>query len=328
MKNKLKYVLWTLVALVLLYFSFREVKWNDFVSVLRQCRWGLVVASMAIGALANIIRGVRWRLLILPLDPEVKRVRCVDGFMIARMADYVIPHSCEFIRCGFVTSERLGYEKAIGTVLLERTWDILILFFLIIAVLAMRWGRFSTFFAEEILGKVGGNSAFSLWWVILVLVAVLVAVYFLSPRVRKIMQGVKAGLVSFTKMKNKGTFLLLTLGLWTCFVLMTMTILWSLPQDYGLDLIDGLFIMVVGGIASIVPVPGGFGAFHYLVALALESIYSIPFETGIIFATLSHESQTVMVMVTGAIAYVYETLKRPDEKVSVKQVRQDSGRNL
>ena len=142
------------------------------------------------------------------------------------------------------------------------------------------------------------------------------------------MQGVKAGLVSFTKMKNKGTFLLLTLGLWTCFVLMTMTILWSLPQDYGLDLIDGLFIMVVGGIASIVPVPGGFGAFHYLVALALESIYSIPFETGIIFATLSHESQTVMVMVTGAIAYVYETLKRPDEKVSVKQVRQDSGRNL
>ena len=329
MKVKLKYVLWTAVAAVLLYFSFREVKWHDFISVLQQCRWGFVVLSMVFGALANVIRGLRWRLLILPLDPEVRRGRCIDGFMIARMADYVIPHSCEFIRCGYVTSKRLAYEKAIGTVLLERTWDIFVLLMLIIAVLAMRWNLFSSFFAEEILGKVGGNG-FNYWWLVAVLavVAMLVVSYFRSSRARKVMQGVKDGLVSFTKMKNKGTFLLLTACLWACFVLMTMTIIWSLPGDLGLDLIDGLFIMVVGGIASIVPVPGGFGAFHYLVALALQSIYNIPFETGIIFATLSHESQTLMMLVTGAAAYVYEMLKRPEEKVTVEQVRQDSGRNL
>ena len=330
MKNKLKYVLWTLVALVLLYFSFREVKWHDFISVLRQCRWGFVVLSMVFGALANVIRGLRWRLLIIPLDPEVRRGRCIDGFMIARMADFVIPHSCEFIRCGYVTSKRLSYEKAIGTVLLERAWDIFMLLLLIIAVLALRWNLFSSFFAEEILGKVGAGKTFSPWWVVLalVLVAVLVVIYFRSARVRKIMHGVRDGLISFTKMKNKGTFLMLTLALWVCFLLMTMTIIWSLPQPYGLDLIDGLFIMVVGGIASIVPVPGGFGAFHYLVALALQSIYDIPFETGIIFATLSHESQTLMMLITGALAYAYEMLKRPEEKVTVKQVRQDSGRTL
>ena len=327
-KVKFKYVLWTLVALVLLYFSFRDMNWKDFVAVLRECRWGFVVLSMVFGAIANVVRGLRWRLLILPLDPEVKRGRCIDGFIIARMADYVIPHSCEFIRCGFVTSPRLRYDKAIGTVLLERTWDIFILFLLIIAVLAMRWDLFGTFFSEKILGPVAGNAPFNLWWVVLAVVAILVAVYAFVPGVRKSFKGIGQGLISFTKMKNKGLFMIYTLILWTCFVLMTMTIIWSLPGDFGLDLVDGLFIMAVGGIASIVPVPGGFGAFHYLVALALQSIFDIPFETGIIFATLSHESQTLMLMITGAIAYAYEALKRPDQKVSVEQVRQDSGRNL
>ena len=59
MKVKLKYVLWTAVAAVLLYFSFREVKWHDFISVLQQCRWGFVLLSMVFGALANVIRGLR-----------------------------------------------------------------------------------------------------------------------------------------------------------------------------------------------------------------------------------------------------------------------------
>ena len=58
------------------------------------------------------------------------------------------------------------------------------------------------------------------------------------------------------------------------------------------------------------PVPGGFGAFHYIVALALSTVYSLPFDLGIIFATISHESQSLMMAVTGLASYADETLLR------------------
>ena len=65
--------------------------------------------------------------------------------------------------------------------------------------------------------------------------------------------------------------------------------------------------MFAGSVSSVVPVPGGFGAFHMVVAGALSSLYGIPFGVGIIFATLSHEAQVVVGAVCGAGSYVYET---------------------
>ena len=76
----------------------------------------------------------------------------------------------------------------------------------------------------------------------------------------------------------------------------------------GLGALDALFLMLAGSLSSLVPVPGGFGAFHYIVATALATVYSVPFEIGIIFATLSHESQTVMHIICGSCSYVSESL--------------------
>jgi len=67
--------------------------------------------------------------------------------------------------------------------------------------------------------------------------------------------------------------------------------------------------MLAGSLSSLVPVPGGFGAFHYVVASALAAVYGIPWEAGIIFATLSHESQTVTMLICGGCSYAAEVTK-------------------
>ena len=66
-------------------------------------------------------------------------------------------------------------------------------------------------------------------------------------------------------------------------------------------------ILLVGALSSLVPVPGGFGAFHYLVSLALTSLYGIPMETAVIFATLSHESQILTQILCGGAIYAAES---------------------
>jgi hypothetical protein len=78
----------------------------------------------------------------------------------------------------------------------------------------------------------------------------------------------------------------------------------------NLNLTDAMFLMLAGSLSALVPVPGGFGAFHFIVAGAISYAYGLPFEFGIIFATLSHESQGVNQLLWGAISYISEQFRK------------------
>lgn len=316
----LKYTFWAALAVVLLYFSFRGVDWKEFRNVLGQCRWIFVALAMVSGVLAFVVRSVRWRLLLLPDEPDTRFLNCYDGFCIGRLCDFVVPHIGEFVRCGYVRTRRLTYDKALGTVILERTWDILMLALLVVVLLAFRWAQFGAFFVDSILTPVAGRLNVSIWilaaGLAVVAAGIVAAVFVLRTRsgfcakAAGFVKGIWQGAVSCFRMRGKGLFLLLTVVLWFLFLMMSFFIIKALPADYGLTLVDALFIMLVGSVAGIVPVPGGFGAFHYLVAIALQTIYGIPFEMGIIFATLSHESQAVTMAVCGVISYVHQAFRR------------------
>ena len=325
----LKTVFWALLAVLLLWFSFRGVDWKDFWNVIRASHWGYVALAMAAGVLSFIIRALRWRLLLLPVEPETKRLDCYDGFTIGRLFNFIIPFFGEFVRCSYVQSRRMTYEKALGTVVLERTWDIFVLFLLTVVLLFFRGASYGSFFLDKMLDPAvarlqpaASHIGIGPGWLIAAILAVALLIAWLIfafirrragvepkskgsflSRVSAFFRGFGQGFWSFFKMKGRGWFLILTVLLWTMFLLMSWFIIKSLPSDLGLNLIDALFIMLVGSLAGIVPVPGGFGAFHYIVALALQTLYGIPFETGIIFATLSHESQAVTTIVCGFLSY-------------------------
>lgn len=316
----LKYSFWAALAVVLLYFSFRGVDWKNFWSVLSDCRWTFVLLAMAAGVMSFIFRALRWRLLLLHDDPSTSFLDCYDGFTIGKLCDFAVPYVGEFVRCGYVLSPRLTYDKALGTVVLERVWDILMLLLLIALLLVFKWADFGSFFVEKILDPVSGRLDLNLWWVLAICIAAAAAVCWAVYALRSksavcskicgFLKGLWQGITSCLKMRGKGLFLLLTALLWLMFLLMSWFTIKALPVDLGLTLVDAMFIMLVGSVAGIVPVPGGFGAFHYLVALALQTIYGIPFETGIIFATLSHESQAVTIIICGAVSYFHQLLKR------------------
>lgn len=320
LSKTLKYVFWTVLAVVLLYFSFRGVDWKDFWNVLSQCRWAYVAFAMVAGVCSFFIRAGRWKLLLLSEDSQTSLLDCYDGFTIGKLCDFVVPHVGEFVRCGYVLSPRMTYDKALGTVVLERVWDILMLFMLIVLLLVFKWAEFGGFFVEKILEPVSGRLDMNLWWLLGICVFVIAAgcliIYKFRGRngicskISGFFRGLWQGAAACLKMRRKGLFLLLTAMLWLMFLLMSWFVIKALPSDFGLTLVDAMFIMLVGSIAGIVPVPGGFGAFHYLVAIALQTIYAIPFETGIIFATLSHESQAVTMIICGTISYCHQAFLR------------------
>ena len=78
----------------------------------------------------------------------------------------------------------------------------------------------------------------------------------------------------------------------------------AFPNADGLTGLDALFLMVVGALGWVVPVQGGFGAYHFIVSMTLVPIYGFDKSTGLIFATLSHESQIVQMLLCGLISLV------------------------
>lgn len=329
LKSILRYLVSAAVACLLLYVCFRHVKWEDFTSALERCRWGFVVLSMGFGVLSFWLRAVRWRMLLVPLDPSLRLGVCFDSVNIGFLSNLVLPRAGEFVRCGFITrasargedGHRLAsYDKVIGTVVLERAWDTLSLLVCLVLVAACTWNRFGSFFSEELLGRMAGG--ISVPWLLMSMAAAALAGLYLTwalrdriglcGRIWKIASGIWQGVVSCMRMESGWMFLVLTLGIWSCYVMTAFTVIRAVG---GIDaaagtmgLVDALFLMTVGSVSSLVPVPGGFGAYHYIVSLALQSVYGIPMAVGIVFATLSHESQALMQMVCGALGYLRQTL--------------------
>ena len=346
-KKILKYTASIAVAAILLFFSFKDVEWSSFWAAMKACRWEYVILSMLIGVLAFWTRGLRWRELLLPIDETTKKRTCFNAVNISYVVNMVLPRVGEIVRCGFInkhsapTSDgrrKATVDKVFGTVLVDRLWDVVMLGLVGVGVFALMWDRFGAFFGDL---QFGSSSNLSTFWIVTAVVAALVALLFFAWKRRNkggflskiwgVARGIWQGIGSCLHMKSWWKFILYSIVIWLSYWMMSLTIVWAVQgmdtslldsamvsfveKLQTLDGRDALFLMIAGSISSLVPVPGGFGAFHYVVTLALSTIYGIPMEIGIIFATLSHESQTLIQIICGGLSYVYESLTKPTERI-------------
>ena len=328
----MKYAVSASLAFVLLYFSFRDVEWADFMEGLKSCRWEFILLSMAAGSFAFWLRAVRWRKLLLPIDGSITRMTAFNGINIGNISNFVFPRIGEFIRCGVITRrsepvspddpehKKASYDKVLGTVVLERSWELLVMLLLLAVVVVGGFNRFGGFFVEQIWTPMAQRLDFSIWWIVAVLAVAGVAGCFALWRYRDtnpvfskvwgIFRGILQGFSSCLKMDRKWMFFAYTLFIWMIYWLMAATTVWAAPFLDHLTMVDALFLSLVGGLGFAVPVPGGIGAFHFIISLALMGVYDVPMETGIVYATLSHTSQAVTQIIFGLISYTYEAIRK------------------
>lgn len=321
-KNALKYVVSLGLAALLLWASFREVEWKDFIEGVRSCRWEYILLSMAAGAFAFWLRALRWRRLLLPIDDSISRTTTFNGINIGNISNFVFPRIGEFVRCGVITrhSAKATYDKVLGTVVLERGWELLVMLLLLAVVVVGGFDRFGTFFMEQIWTPMSTNLNFSIWWIVAVLAGVAGMSVYLVWRFRNtnnfcakvlgIFRGILQGFASCWKMDKKWLFFAYTALIWMTYWFMASCTMWAAPFLSELDMIDALFLSLVGGLGFAVPVPGGIGAFHFIIGLALSVIYGLPMELGIIYATLSHTSQAITQIIFGLGSYAHEAIRK------------------
>ena len=304
-----KYVLLFGLAILLVYLAFRKGDWYVFLSGLKQTRWVWVVLFLVASVVALIGRVIRWRELLHPFDDSIGFGKVWDANNIGNLASAALPSTGEFLRCGYMSSKKLEFDKVLGTILCERLWDFIAILVLAIVTFLLQWDRFGGYFEENILAPLA--SAGAGWIMALIVVAAtifIVTVFLLKERsdfCRKVAESISrlwAGITAFNKSKNKLLVALTTLLIWFTYVVMCFCIIKAMPALDGLNLADAAFLSLVGNIASVVPVPGGIGAYHYLVTAAV-GLYGFSWDSGLLFSTLNHEIHAVLIMVLGIISY-------------------------
>ncbi len=317
-------ILFLLIAIVLLFFAFKGVDFKAIAQGLARANYWWVLLSVLVGASSHIIRALRWRLLMEPLGYNPKLLNTVGALMVGYLSNIVFPRLGEITRCGSIRrTDKVPFELLLGTVIVERAFDTLSMIILLLVVFLLPFEVFNSFIRDSILmplyTKAGG--ALNLYVIVFALGALFLIslVLFLIRRdvfgvklhqkISGLVWGMVDGLKSVYTMRRRKLFLLYTLLIWVTYWLMTYLLVFATAPTSHLKPVDALFLLVIGSLGMAAPVQGGFGAFHIITAMGL-SIYGISREDGLVFATISHESQTLLVVISGLAFSAYLFLKR------------------
>lgn len=300
-----------------MYFAFRNIKPQELWAEMKRANFFWVGLSVLVGILAYIFRAARWRLLIEPLGKKPSFANTYHAVMIGYLANLAVPRIGEVTRCGVLNqTDKIPFDKLVGTVVLERIFDLIFLLIAIAVAVLIRIDTFGTFLSQKIWQPISTSllaffsHPISLVVCGLVVAATVVLFYLFRSslaklgavkKVKSLAKGFAEGIKSGLKMKKRATFLLYSLLITVCYWMMSYTILFAMPETASFTLIDALFLYVLGGLGWVVPAQGGFGSFHLIVAMGL-GLYGIPFDTGIVFATISHESQVLFMLILGFIS--------------------------
>ncbi len=322
----LKYLLSFGLAGLLVWLAFRGIDWHEFFVGLKATRWGWIVLYLIVGYLALVFRALRWTQLVHPLDNDLHYGKVWDANNIGGMASIALPGSGDLVRTALLTTAKLPYQTVFGTVMMERAWDILAILLMFVCSLVFAWGRFGGFFVDNIWHPLQTH-AIILWglaFIVLAIVVFIVLVRKLRDRskffskLNDILEGFLTGFKTFAQVKNKFLFLVYSVLIWIMYMLMSYFVLKAIPQLSGALLSDGLFVASLGNVASLVPVPGGIGAYHYLLKVSLMGLYGTTEEIGLLFATLCHELHAVLVIVLGVWSYIFRIVILKNGKSSRK----------
>lgn len=318
--STLQYLLFLFIGLVLLWLVFRKIDLTLIVDELSTINYYWIALCFLCGIISHISRALRWNLLINSMNYQTNSVRTFYAVMVGYLANLAIPRIGEITRCGILAkTEKIPVNSLIGTVISERIFDMIFLlvmtFFVIVFQLTLVGGFVSKYLFLPVLEKFDGNRT-SLFLVVGISLIILILLgvilrnmrpYFRKfsfyQKLHKLITGFWDGILTIKRIKQKGRFLFWTLMIWGNYFLMTYLCFFALAATSRLTVIDGLTILAIGSFGFVAPVPGGLGAYHFIVKAILVELYGISAASAASFATITHFPQTILLLVGGAICY-------------------------
>lgn len=318
MKMVLRFFLPLLLGIFLMWWVFKGQNFQGLADSLSKAHYSWLLISIGCGLLSHLVRAMRWKVLMQPLGYQPTLWNTFNAVMVGYIANLAFPRMGEVSKCGSLAKkESLAVDKLLGTVVVERLWDLISLLVIATVVVLVNLSLFAQPIIEFTEAKAGAIN----WWKIAVLgvigLLLIASIPWLLRQIRQqaggkawfiklndFIKGIAEGLKAFRKMERKGLFLVLTTLIWLLYWLMVYLCVFSIQATSNMDFNDGWMLLVVGSFGIVAPVQGGIGAYHAIMVAFLTHLphRTISESDALVFATLSHANQTVMIIVVGFIS--------------------------
>lgn len=333
----LKYILPLAISIGLVVWLFHKVDIHSVENTIRHgCDYRWIALMMVITALSHTIRGIRWGIQLRAVGvPRMSVVAESVAIYGAYALNLIFSGLGEAWRCIYVTRrEHTSFLKVVGTDLGDRASDAVMVVLITVLALIVAQPALVSFSDHYTVGRDIRDVLTDPWtWCIVGAVGGFLWTILHFCRHYKVIENVDNGIdrmwdgfkVLFT-MNGRGMYLILTIGIWTCYFLETYVCFYAFPftrelihqpgMAYGL--IPGLVAFVFGSFSMAVPSNGGLGPWNLAVMFAL-SLFGIGQSDAAAFTMVMWSFQAAMLVMLGifSAAYIFFT-KDKEQKNATK----------
>ncbi|KFF16021.1 lysylphosphatidylglycerol synthase transmembrane domain-containing protein [Chryseobacterium sp. JM1] len=318
-KNPLKSILTIVISLAFAgFFLWLALKGLDFKVIkasLAKANYLWVLFASVFGILAYWFRAVRWNLMLEPMGHRISNSNSLWSISFGYLMNLTIPRSGELARATALYGvEKVPVDKSFGTIILERVVDLICMMGFLGLTLLFKYEAILSFYENSgvninpnkvllvLLILAGGTVGFFIFR------KKLANVPFLGKIVNFI-DGIFEGLATIFKLKEKGKFILYTLGIWISYYFAAYLVCFALPETSDFTIADGFFIIVVGTLGMIIPASGGIGAFNLAMKFGFMALFismgksaELGGEMGLTYSFISLPLQITIMLVMGLIS--------------------------
>lgn len=318
------------LGILLLWLITRGQDVGLIVQHLRQANFLWIFLAMICALVSHFLRAVRWNMLIGTMGYHTRPFQTFYAVMTGYLANLAIPRMGEITRCVTLgKASNTPFNALAGTVVAERVFDVISLFFIVVMTIAFQFVFLKDFihrlFWEPLLARGTGN-----WGSIVLALAILLLLLTLAAwqlwnklraadedsiyfRIKRQLRGFVIGFKTIARLRGKVWFLVYTVCIWGLYYLTVYLCFFAIEATSHLSPIVGVTLLAVGSLGILAPVPGGIGTYHFLTIITLVELYGIESEPATSYAYITHATQIAVNVLAGSASWIILSVhgKRP-----------------
>lgn len=282
--------------------------WQDFLSVNPFYLTGVLLAFM----MSNVSRALRWMMMFHGIGYKARFSTAFFTIMFGYLANLGVPRIGEVLRAAMMARyDGIPVDKAIGTVVIDRVLDGLILLIMIVLAFVFQFKVIYGYMAENLnLNTTAGKLILPVLALMLVGGIALYAFrnkirqWTFVRRFRTTLLGFVAGIKSVKSVENPWLLVGHSLFIWLMYFMMNYWCLKAFEPTATLGAAAALIVFVFGALGILFPSPGGMGTYHFMIIAGLV-MYNISSDDAFSFANILYFSVQIFCNVLfGSLALI------------------------
>jgi uncharacterized protein (TIRG00374 family) len=306
------------LGIFILWILYKETDFKKLWETIQAANWAILFISLPFCLAANIIRALRWRLIILPLGYTPLRSNLIYAVLGNYAVNFAIPRGGEIWRCTVIAAkEKIALSKLIGTLVVDRIFDMLMVALITLLAFSLNAKAFYKYTHKINIPELFFSAAFYIGLLTSIIIIVALFILFRKnkyiKKVHNFFINLWKDILSIKKMEAKGRFLAYTLVIWILYFFYFYVTFYAFDFTFHLGITIGLFVFAIGSLSMGIPSNGGLGPWQAATVFGL-CIFAVTNAQATAFATTVFAVQSIGIVLTGIGGIVMLSLKKGRDK--------------